>query len=568
MNPPSPIPDVPANGPVERYRALLTAARCFGRTMEWESLIDEILRRAEEVMRAEGCSLFLPDPKTGELILYSTDPRIASLPEPLRIPPGAGIAGAVYRSKQSVNVSNAGNDPRHYSAIGRNLGITARAMVTIPLLDGASCLGVMQALNPRERDSFNAEDEEIFEGFGSLIVNALVRLEAQRRQIEQAQAGQQLALAREIQETFLPQTVSRYPFCQVLHRHLPAQMVSGDFAFVHPASKNRLLMGLGDVCGKGIPAALTMARATAIIEATADRLEADLGAWVTGLNRLLARELKAGRFISLVFLLADSETKTLHICTAGQYPPLHFDGCLWQSCAVANHLPLGILPSTVYTAQTVPLRPGDYWLLFTDGFPEARNHQGDDYTCERFLTSLPMGQAAEPVLAAAFQAWDNFRDASGQHDDASVMLLDWRGPQPPSELSTTCCPENLAMIRQYVEAWAAFAGFGDLVIGQIVMGCDEACANVFRHGYGQKTGPLRFRVEIADEALVIQILDEAPPVDVSEIRCRALDDVRPGGLGTFVMAQAFDEVTYLPRETGNTLRLRKALPGSGGVGRG
>ena len=568
MTPSSPTPAASAPSPVERYRALLAAARCFGRTMEWKALIDEILRRAGEVMRAEGCSLFLPDAQTGELILYSTDPRIASLPEPMRIPPGAGIAGAVYRSKQSVNLNDAGNDPRHYSAIGRNLGITARAMMTIPLLDGASCLGVMQALNPRDRESFNAEDEEIFEGFGSLIVNALTRLAAQRREIEQAQAGQQLTLAREIQETFLPPTVSRYPCCQVLHRHRAAQMVSGDFGFVHSVTKNRLLMGLGDVCGKGIPAALTMARATAIIEAAADRLEADLGAWVSGLNRLLARELKAGRFISLAFLLADPETGTLHICTAGQFPPLHFNGRQWQTRAVANHLPLGILPATLYAAETVSLRPGDYWLLFTDGFPEARNRQGEEYTGERFLASLPGGQTAEPVLGAAFQAWDNFRDASGQQDDASVMLLDWRGPQPPAELSTACCPENLAMIRQFVERWAAFAGFGDLAVGQIVMGCDEACANVFRHGYGQKTGPLRFQVELTAEALVIHIIDEAPPIDVREIRCRALDDLRPGGLGTFVMAQVFDEVTYHPRETGNTLRLRKALPGSAGGGRG
>src|ERR1043166_8943975 len=161
MNAPSLHRGVPSRSPVERYRALLDAARCFGRAMDLTALIDEILRRAEEVVRAEACSLLLPDPRTGELILHSTDPWIAKLPEPLRVPPGAGIAGAVNQSKKTINVKDARNDPRHYSKVGNRLGMVTRAMVTIPLLDGASCLGVLQALNPREQEFFNAEDEEV-----------------------------------------------------------------------------------------------------------------------------------------------------------------------------------------------------------------------------------------------------------------------------------------------------------------------------------------------------------------------------------------------------------------------
>lgn len=549
-----------SKSPVERYQALLAAARCFSRAMELSALIDEILRRAEEVMSAEACSLLLPDATTGELILYSTDPWIANLPEPLRVPPGAGIAGAVFQSKQAVNVKDARQDARHYAAAGDRLGFVTRAMLSIPLLDGDACLGVLQALNPRDREWFDAEDEEIFEGFGGLIVNALVRLEAQRREVEQAGARQQLLLAREIQETFLPRAVSPYPFCRVYHHHLPAQTVSGDFGFVHPVGDNRLLAGLGDVCGKGIPAALTMARATAIIEAMAHELQADLGAWVTNLNPLLSRELKAGRFISLVLLLADADSGTVQICTAGQYPPVHFNGKQWKPRVVPNHLPLGISPATVYVAEQTDLRPGDLWLLFTDGIPEARNQQGEDYTPERFLSTLPVGQTAAQSLDAAFQAWHSYCGSAAQHDDASLLLLDWRGLPPATECCTTCCPDNLAVLRDHVERWAVFAGFGDTTVGQIVMACDEACANIFRHGYRQQPGPVRLQAEIRNDALVIHITDEAPPVDVREIRCRQLSDLRPGGLGTFVMSQVFDEVNYMPLGKGNCLTLGKTLP--------
>ncbi|HVM50595.1 MAG TPA: SpoIIE family protein phosphatase [Candidatus Acidoferrum sp.] len=554
-----------SKGPVERYQALLDAARCFSRAMDSAALIDEILRRAKEVMHAGACSFLLPDARTGELILHSTDPWMVNLPQPLRVPPGAGIAGAVYQSKRPINLKDAQTDPRHYINVSNRVGILTRALLTIPLLDGAACLGVLQALNPQERESFNAEDEEIFEGFGGLIVNALVRLEAQRREIEQAAARQQLLLAKEIQDTFLPPTLSQFPFCEVYHRQLPAQMVGGDFGFVQPVGTSRLLLGLGDVCGKGIPAALTMARATAVIEALTHQLQADLGEWVTKLNPLLTRELKAGRFISMVMLLADVDKRTLQICTAGQFPPLYFDGQKWKSCAVRNHLPLGISPTAKYVVAQVELRPGDSWLLFTDGFPETRNHQGEEYSLERFAASLPVGLTAAETLSAAYQAWDNYRDSTPQHDDASLLLLAWRGQPPAPELHTTCSPANLVGVRHFVEQWAHFAGFGDTVVGQIVMACDEASSNIFRHGYHEQPGPVRVRVETADKALIIQITDEAAPVNAEDIRGRELSDLRPGGLGTFVMTQVFDEVTYVPLGTGNSLTLRKALPQKPGV---
>ena len=171
-----------------------------------------------------------------------------------------------------------------------------------------------------------------------------------------------------------------------------------------------------------------------------------------------------------------------------------------------------------------------------------------------------MGLTAAQTLDAALRSWNTYCDSAPQHDDASLLLLDWRGRPPAPEFSTICCPENLAAIRGFVESWAVFAGFGDTTTGQIVMACDEACTNIFCHGYGQKPGPIRLRVEITGTTLAIQIADEAAPVDAREIRCRDLTDLRPGGLGTFVMTQVFDEVNYLPLEQGNTLTLRKGLP--------
>ena len=543
---------------VERYQALLDAARCFGRAMDLPTLIDEILERAQSVMRAEACSILLPDAQTGELVIHSTKTKHADVLKTVRIPPDVGIAGTVFQSHRLLNIRDARHDPRHLAAVDQKTGFVTRAMIAIPLLEGTRCLGVMEVLNARDSDSFDEQDEEVFQGFGGLIVNALIRLEAQEREVELARSRRDLQLASEIQHSFLPQPVQTFPFCRVRIQYFPAREVSGDFLVVHRVGSRRLLLGLGDVSGKGMPAALTMARVTAMIEACAEQLGTDLGEWVSLMNRQLSREMKAGRFVGLTFLLADAAESSLQVCAAGQFPPLQFDGRQWQRLGVKTQLPLGIVSSRAFTADRVPLRRGDFWLLFSDGITEARNSAGEEFTEERFVATLAIDQPAPPTLAAAVTAWNGFVNAAPQHDDASLLLLDWRGVQPP-EFHTTCAPDQLGYGREFVGQWATYAGYDHITVGQIVTACDEAAANILRHAYHRRTGPIHYYASLDEQMLTIEIVDEAPPIEPAQIKSRALDDLRPGGLGTVIISKVFDEVTYLPLPNGNRLTLRKHL---------
>ncbi len=548
-----------ADDQLARYKILMNTARCFWRTMDLKSLIDQILDRSQEVVRAEACTLFLPDHETGELILHSTDPKLASLPEPLRVPKGKGIAGAVFDTRSPINIKDAPNDPRYYQGIAQKVGFVTRAMLTIPLLEGSNCMGVLQALNPVGRESFDDEDEEIFEGFGGLIAIALVRLEAERSQIEIARSKQELQVAREIQESFLPPAVEKFPFCRVLMDYFPASEVGGDFCSVHLVGEDKLLVGLGDVTGKGIPASLTMARATAMIKALVPQLKSDLGKWVSLLNDQLVQDLQGGRFIGMTFLLADAVSGILQICAAGQFAPVHFDGANWSEFKARNHLPLGIAPGINYSAVETSLKPGHSWLLFSDGIPEARNGAGDDFTIPSLVLSLNQTNASR-TLRDFVTRWKEFVGFAPQHDDASLLLLDWRGKPPPVSLELVCCAETMSHGREFVEAWATYAGFDDVTVGQIILACDEAATNIFRHAYGNHPGPLTFQAEVSETDLVLRMTDKAKPVDTSKLSGRALDDLRPGGLGTVIIQQVFDEVTYEPLALGTTLILRKKLP--------
>jgi len=542
-----------------RYKILLETARSFSTAMDLDSLVDEILDRSREVVDASGCTLLLPDESTGELIIYSTDQRISGLEEPLRVPAGRGISGWVYQNREPVNVANASEDPRHYQGIGEKIAFKANAMLCIPLMNGADCLGVMQALNPLNCEVFSEQQYEIFQAFGSLIVNALLRLEAENQKLERAQELQELQMAQEIQKSFLPPSRLRFPFGSLHTRYFPARTVSGDFYFAHEVRADRYLVGLADVSGKGLPAALTMARATATIKTLSHQATGDLGEWVSMLNQHVSLDLKAGRFIGLTFLLIDATRNSLQICAAGQYAPFRFINDEWRHEQVEPQLPLGILDDFQYKSSTVNLQPGEFWVLISDGITEARNECGEDYTDEVFLKSLPRHEVASATLKEAVKAWRKFVGNAPQHDDSSIILLDWRGLPPPAEFHINCSPETLCECRGWVERWAAHAGFTDLETGQIIMACDEAASNVFRHAYQGVPGPLHLSASLDDKRLVFQLSDHAGKVDPANIRGRNIEEVKPGGLGTVIIQSVFQTVTYESTEKGTTLTLAKYL---------
>lgn len=191
-------------------------------------------------------------------------------------------------TQKVVNIEDALNDPRHFRPVSDQSDLVTRAMVTIPLRWG-SFLGVMQAINPNNGSAFHPQDVEMFETFGSLIAVTLIRLESQKKAIQEAENRQQLSLATEIQNSFLPAPQVRLGNVAVETFYEPASEVGGDFYFWHQIDDGKILLGVGDVCGKGLPAALDMARGTTLIASTAYLcVSMNLAEWMTTLNKRFA----------------------------------------------------------------------------------------------------------------------------------------------------------------------------------------------------------------------------------------------------------------------------------------
>jgi len=123
--------------------------------------------------------------------------------------------------------------------------------------------------------------------------------------------------------------------------------------------------------------------------------------------------------------------------------------------------------------------------------------------------------------------------------------------------SDTC---RLAEVRAEVRAFLAAAGFDDCAAELMVLALDEACTNVIRHAYGNSCKPVRLTLGLLRDRVRFVLRDYGRSCDPGQIRSRALEDIRPGGLGVHIIRQAFDTVDYAPQRRGTRLTLEKFLP--------
>ena len=158
-------------------------------------------------------------------------------------------------------------------------------------------------------------------------------------------------------------------------------------------------------------------------------------------------------------------------------------------------------------------------------------------------------------------------DAGQSHSaDVSARVAEPGATDMPGEkifqLRVTAKANRLRLIRNAVRETAEFCGFSEADTGDIVLAVDEACQNVIRHAYGHEgEGDIAIEFRHRPDAMILLVRDFADPVDISKIKPRDLDDLRPGGLGTHLIGEVMDEVDFLPPpiDGGNLLRLVKKI---------
>ncbi|MEN6611504.1 MAG: SpoIIE family protein phosphatase [Methanoregulaceae archaeon] len=248
------------------------------------------------------------------------------------------------------------------------------------------------------------------------------------REMERKQT--ELNIAAEIQQSFLPDTLAEIPNFDIAAKNLMAKEVGGDFFDVIPLEVIPLKPGeagivIGDVSGKGIPAALFMALTRIVIRVNSQWHKSPADA-IRDANTIITKDSKAGMFITLFYGMIDGEKRSLEYVNAGHNPPFLYRASDTSLTEIpATGIAVGLMEDAVYGSGKVQFGSGDILVLFTDGITEAMNASGEMYGEDR-LKAAVLGSVRLPAQEIVDRILDEvsaFGGSTPQYDDISILVL-------------------------------------------------------------------------------------------------------------------------------------------------
>jgi len=257
----------------------------------------------------------------------------------------------------------------------------------------------------------------------SRLMSAIADEVAQRERL-----NREVEIAREVQERLFPQTLPPILGIDYAGACRPALGVGGDYYDFLALPGGQLGIAIGDVSGKGIAAALTMASLQASLRGEATRMTDDLAALVSNVNRLVYEASSANRYATFFYGQYNPASRQLTYVNAGHNPPMlfHCSAGEWQlSRLETGGTVVGLLESFPYVQATVTIRPGDIFIAFTDGISEAMNVADEEWGEERMIATIRSCSGLSPseAISHLMQAADAFVAGAKQHDDMTLVVL-------------------------------------------------------------------------------------------------------------------------------------------------
>jgi serine phosphatase RsbU (regulator of sigma subunit) len=308
-------------------------------------------------------------------------------------------------------------DPANQITADEIQTIQSPILIGVPLSVKGETYGVMLVVDPGEEKVYFNKRLEIISGIGRQTSLAIQNDRLQNAQVARERLEREFQLAREIQETFLPEDFPQPEGWQLDSRWRPAREVGGDFFDTFSLPNHKLALVIADVSDKGISAALYMTLTRTLIRTVAQQTSTPAKI-LAQVNDLLLRDTPHGMFITALLGILDTRTGELVYANAGHnLPILRKSGALGLETLSKGSMPLGILEKIEFKDNIVMLESGDTLLMYTDGITEA-------YVGEEFF--------GEERLIQAIQKAEH-PDAPGMLEDIDLALMEFRGSSQPSD---------------------------------------------------------------------------------------------------------------------------------------
>ena len=380
--------------------------------------------------------------------------------------------------------------------------------------------------------------------------------------IKEQHIEDELAIARDIQQSLLPTgaSASSIPKVDVCGLQIPARFVGGDL-YDYYVRGNKLFFCIGDVSGKGVPAALLMAISHSLFRTLSAHDESPESI-MKSFNAAINDNNSDMMFITMFLGILDMETGTVRYCNAGHNPPIIIRNGKPEFIDTKPSLLLGVEPNATYTSHTLDLAPGDSLFLYTDGLTEAENARKELFGEERAL-NVAAGfckLTAEEQVKQMREAMQLFVEKAEQSDDLTLLVVRRTETDTNATLTLNNNINELDRLEPFLEDFFQQNGLAMESLSKIDLALEEALANVIMYAYPEGTeGDVTLSMRVENNAICMEISDGGVPFNPLQQQEADLDvpleERKIGGLGIHLIKEIMDSVAYEYREGKNLLKL-------------
>lgn len=535
------------------------------RTLDLETILNSMCQELTNLFPLKYAAIGLIDQDREQLEVvgfHSPDEGVES--HRGFIMPFEGFAATrdVIDSKKPLLLKDADSNPKteqlheHFKEIG------VRSVLIAPLLSRNIPVGSIAMPAATAEYEFSEIDVNLIQTIANQVSAAINNAQVHARTESALDVAERdLEIGRQIQTGFIPETLPILSGWELSSTFVPARQVAGDFYDAFPVGdEGKFMFLIGDVCDKGVGAALFMVVFRSLIRSfsLARKPNEDTSRYVHSIistvnNYICDTHDRENMFATLFLGLVDPEKGNLYYVNAGHDVPFMINATGKIKYKLDPTGPaMGLMSDADFEVENLMFDEGDILLSYTDGVIDSRNSTGESFSEEKLISCItqPFSSVLSLVSHVELQIREHIQQTD-QFDDIAILCVrrDLKNQPRQHAIRSTSKLENLPLLRQFIEKASKELDVPESETFSFKLSLDEIFTNICTHGYPEDApGPVKLSLMSDDGKVVLTIEDQGKTFDSSEIpevdQDEDLDDRAIGGLGLFLVGEMMDSVEY------------------------
>jgi sigma-B regulation protein RsbU (phosphoserine phosphatase) len=405
---------------VEELSILNDLARVIGGSMNSQEIMQTIIHRSLRAVSAEQGVITLVDHAANQPMKTLVRSMVSSS-DHAKFHLTESMLGWMHLNKKPLMINDPATDER-FRGIPWDQAI--RNAMSVPMTVKSSLIGVITVYNKKENKRFTDDEQRLLAIIATQSAQVVENARLYEKEKELVTIQKEMKLAAQIQAELLPASPPQFPQYQLAGKSIPAQSVGGDYFDFIPVDDNRIAVCLGDVSGKGLPAAMLMANLQATLRGQTLVANSPKQC-IERSNKLLLQSTSDEKYATLFYGILNTANNQLSYTNAGHNPPLIISKDGSVRLLRTGGIMVAMMDNFPFEEETLELKPGDTLVLYSDGITEAINDKEDEFGEER-LTDLLKKSAqlpAEEMITSVVEVVNKHAGNMPQADDMTMVVL-------------------------------------------------------------------------------------------------------------------------------------------------